>query len=400
MISGTSHDGVDVAVVDFALSDEVLTATVLHGDSTPYPDRLRAELVATMPPYATSIDEVCRLDTRIGQHFANVAATAVEASGPIDAVCSHGQTVYHWVVDDACLGTLQLGQPAWIAERLGVPVVADVRARDIAAGGHGAPLVPLLDSLLLAGLVERGTAAAALNLGGIANMTVVGDGDPLAYDIGPANALIDSVVQERDLDPAGYDTGGRIARSGTVHERLLAQLLADPYYAQAPPKSTGKELFHAGYVAEQLGRLREDVSDVDLVATLTRLTADVVSRDLRRAGVGKVVAAGGGVENPVLMGWIADGLPGVEIGTTQEFGIAPEIKEAFAFALIGWFTLHGLPANVPSATGSSGPRLLGSITPGRGPLTLPGTVPTPRALTVRALTVQAPTVQASEVRAS
>ncbi|MFX4273230.1 anhydro-N-acetylmuramic acid kinase [Propionibacteriaceae bacterium Y1685] len=390
MISGTSHDGVDAALVDFELDQDVLTARLVHGSSTPYPDKLRAELVDAMPPRPSSADEVCRLDTRIGQYFAEVAETVVEAGGPTDAVCSHGQTVYHWVEDDHCLGTLQLGAPAWIAEQLGVPVVADVRSRDIAAGGHGAPLVPLLDSLLLAGLVEQGRTAAALNLGGIANMTVVTGGDPLAYDIGPANALIDAVVQDRGLDPAGYDTGGRIARSGTVNPRLLAQLIADPYYAQIPPKSTGKELFHHGYVAEQLHRFDEPVSDADLVATLTQLTADLVVRDLRRSEVTKVIAAGGGVENPVLMELITAGLPGVDFGTTEEFGVPPEIKEAFAFALIGWCTLHGLPANVSSATGSTGPRLLGSITPGRGPLTLPATVSMPRSLEVRSVEVRDP----------
>ncbi|MGO1973969.1 MAG: anhydro-N-acetylmuramic acid kinase [Propionibacteriaceae bacterium] len=377
LISGTSHDGVDAAVVDFDLDGSTLTARIVHHDSTPYPTDLRARVVAALPPRPTSTDELCRLDTLIGQHFATAAAAAVAVAGPVDAIATHGQTVFHWVEGDRALGTLQLGQPAWLAERLGVPVVSDLRSRDVAAGGQGAPLVPLLDNLLLPPEVRP---AAALNLGGIANVTLLDSETPLAYDIGPANALIDAVVQDRDLHPEGYDEGGRIAAAGTVHPRLLEHLLADPYYTLPAPKSTGKELFHSQYVAEALTWLDEEISAADLVATLTRLTADGVARDLRAAGVTRVVAAGGGVANPVLMGWLADGLPGVVLETTDAIGMPADAKEAFAFALLGWCTLHGVPANVPSATGASGPRVLGSITPGAGPLRLPEPAATPTAL--------------------
>lgn len=377
MISGTSHDGVDAAVVDFDLAGSTLSAEIVHHDSTPYPADLRSRLVAALPPRPTTLDEVCRLDTLIGQHFATVAEAAVESAGAVDAIATHGQTVFHWVDGDHALGTLQIGQPAWLAERVGVPVVSDLRSRDVAAGGHGAPLVPLLDELLLP---PEDRPAASLNLGGIANVTLLDGDSPLAYDIGPANALIDAVVQARGLHPAGYDDGGRIAAAGTVHSRLLEQLLADPYYALPAPKSTGKELFHDEYVTRALAWLDEEVSSTDLVATLTRLTAEVVARDLRAAAVTRVLAAGGGVANPILMGWLTEGLPGVSVETTDSLGVPADAKEAFAFALMGWCTLHGLPANVPSATGAAGPRILGSISPGSGPLRLPDPTSAPTVL--------------------
>ena len=200
MISGTSHDGIDVAVCDFDRRGDELVGRVELVDSVPYDDDLRTLLVRALPPANTTLADVTRLDTRIGEAFGSAAQTALAAhaaagGAPVDAVCSHGQTVYHWVQDGAALGTLQLGQPAWIAERTRLPVVGDVRIADIAAGGQGAPLVPLLDTLILEPLRSRGVTAAALNLGGISNATVCAPGaDPVAWDIGPANALVDAVL--------------------------------------------------------------------------------------------------------------------------------------------------------------------------------------------------------------
>jgi anhydro-N-acetylmuramic acid kinase len=378
LISGTSHDGIDAAVVDFVLRGDVLHGLVTATASTPYDPRLRARIRAALPPATTTLAEVCALDTLIGQAFAEAAA----AAPPVDAVCSHGQTVYHWV--DQCsvegsraLGTLQIGQPAWIAERLGVPVVADVRVRDIAAGGQGAPLVAYLDTLLLAGLPGR---PAALNLGGIANITVLrhpaGRG-PLAWDTGPANALIDAAVLRTSAHPAGFDVDGAIAARGRVDEDLLADLLGEPYYRLPPPKSTGKELFHDGYLDAALTR---PIEPADLIATLTALTARTVAEAVRGAGIDTLVVSGGGAANPTLLGMLGAELPGVRLVPSADIGAPRDAKEAIAFALIGWQTLHGLPATLPGCTGARGARVLGTITPGAGPLRLPPPAAAPSAL--------------------
>ncbi|GIH13887.1 anhydro-N-acetylmuramic acid kinase [Rugosimonospora africana] len=379
MISGTSHDGVDVAVVDFEVRDGVLHGTVGYTGTVGYPPELRQRLVRALPPAPLTFAEACALDTLIGQAFAGVAADAIERGGPVDLICSHGQTVYHWTEGQRVLGTLQIGQPAWIAERTGVPVVADVRIRDIVAGGQGAPIVALMDSMLLAGLPGH---PAALNLGGIANMTVVraagvraagvpaaGDG-PIAYDTGPANALIDAAVVRFSGGRRSYDVDGELAAAGTVHSGLLEQLLAEPYYALPAPKTTGKELFNADYVDKALA-LFPGIGDADAVATFTALTAQTVADEVRRYGVDTLAVSGGGSDNPTLMAMLASRLSGVRLTTTAEFGAPTATKEAIAFALVGWQTAHGLAGNAPSATGAAGGRILGSIVPGTGPLRLP-----------------------------
>jgi anhydro-N-acetylmuramic acid kinase len=382
MISGTSHDGIDVAIVDFRSEGDVLHGTVLHADSVPYDPALRAHLVATLPPAELRYADVCELDTAIGQAFAAVAAGAIAAAGPVDWICSHGQTVFHWVEGGHALGTLQLGQPAWIAERTGVPVVADVRARDVAAGGHGAPLASLMDVLFLAGLPGN---AAALNLGGISNMTVLNPpGGPIAYDIGPSNALIDAAVRRLTDDREGYDEGGRIGAAGRVDRALLEELLGEPYYALPAPRSTGKELFNAHYLDAIVAR-HPELGGPDLVATLTALTAHTVAAEVAAHGVDTVVCSGGGCSNPTLMGMLRQACAGAEVRLSSDFGAPTDTKEAILFALIGWHTVHGLRGAVASCTGASGERVLGAIIPGRHPLRLPEPVPTaPRALVLEA----------------
>ncbi len=369
MISGTSHDGIDVAIVEFEMSDEgLLTGRLIHESVSPYSPELRARLIAALPPASTTLGEICELDTLMGQEFADAAAAASDSVGGVDAVASHGQTVFHWVDGQHALGTLQIGQPAWIAERLGVPVVSDIRIRDITAGGHGAPLVSFLDDLLLR---SHEGPSAALNLGGISNMTVVTPDSLLAYDIGPANALIDAVIVDQQLNDLGYDQDARIASTGIVDDALLALLLDDPYYDLKPPKSTGKEHFHLGHVRaaeKELGRTPEPE---DLVRTLTELTVRTVSVDIERSGVGFLAVSGGGCHNPLMLEGIRQALPAVTVVLTDELGAPSDSKEAIAFALIGWCTLHGVPATVPGGTGASGSRVLGTITPGTGPLILP-----------------------------
>ncbi|TVT14285.1 anhydro-N-acetylmuramic acid kinase, partial [Amycolatopsis rhizosphaerae] len=363
LISGTSIDGIDVAVAELSRHGEEIRLTPLGALEVAYPEDLRSALLAALPPAPASAELLTRLDTRVGQAFAEAARQGLDHAGPAALVASLGQTVYHWVEDGRALGTLQLGQPAWIAERTGLPVVSDLRARDVAAGGHGAPLAGTLDRLWLRSLAESdGRPAVALNIGGIANITVVHpDGTTIAYDTGPGNALLDLAARRTTGQPSDLD--GALAARGTVREDLLARLLAEPYYAAEPPKSTGKELFHAGYL-DGLGGLGDpDTEPADLLATLTALTARTIADACLKHGARTVVASGGGVENPALMRALAARLPGVRLLTSDELGLPRAAKEAYLTALLGWLTWHGLPANVPSATGARGPRLLGSITP-------------------------------------
>jgi anhydro-N-acetylmuramic acid kinase len=363
--SGTSHDAIDVALVEFQLSGDVLVGRLLHANHAPYSPQLREQIIAALPPNSTDLAAVCRLDTGIGQAFAAAAWQAVQEAGPVDLVCSHGQTLFHWTEDGAVLGTLQLGQPAWIAERLGVPVVSDVRAADVAAGGQGAPLVSLLDLLLLRALPGP---VGALNLGGIANLTVVAD-PPVAFDIGPANALLDAAC--RHLTGKPFDRDGRLAAAGLVHPGLLSALMAEPYYARRPPKTTGKELFHKAYLASYIEAF-PDLTPEDLMSTLATLTAMTVVDAVRSHAIATLAVSGGGTENPELMKRITKRLPGVEVVRSDAYNVPADAKEAIAFALIGWLTAHGLPGTVAACTGASGDRVLGRISgPVRGALVLP-----------------------------
>ncbi|MCP2265241.1 anhydro-N-acetylmuramic acid kinase [Promicromonospora thailandica] len=369
LMSGTSHDAVDAAACDLRLDGGTLLLTPRGHVSVPYPAALRSELVAALPPARTTIEQVCRLDTGIGQAFADVARRAVAelCDGRADLVVSHGQTVYHWVDDGAVRGTLQIGEAAWIAEATGLPVVSGLRTRDVAAGGQGAPLVGLFDALWLAG---RPGAAVALNLGGIANVTVpTGDGGALAFDTGPACALLDAATRHVTGDRLTFDADGALAARGRVAPELLARLLDDPYYARPAPKSTGKELFHLGYVLDRLGPTPPSAED--LLATLVALTARTVA-DAIRDGVTEVVASGGGTRNPVLMAALREELPGVAVRTSDELGVPSQAKEALAFAVLGWHTWHGLPGVLPGATGARHVSVLGSVTPGAGGVFPPG----------------------------
>jgi anhydro-N-acetylmuramic acid kinase len=378
LMSGTSYDAIDAAAADLRLDGDQLVLTPLGMLSQPYPDELRAAVAAALPPAPTSAEAVCKLDSGIGQAFATVARQAVEqlCGGYADLIVSHGQTMFHWVGNGVARGTLQLGQPAWIAEATGVPVVSDLRARDVAAGGQGGPLVSIVDVLWLRG---RPGVPVALNLGGIANITVV-HGDPVAFDTGPANALIDAVVTE--LTGHAFDADGVMAARGQVHEELLTRLLAEPYYQRPAPKSTGKELFNLAYVAHAMEGLPV-IPAADLVATVTTLTARTVADAVRRYGGTEVVASGGGIRNPVLMHLLADELD-VPVRTSDELGMPAAAKEAYAFAVLGFLTVHGLGGTVPSCTGATHSSVLGSITPGPSGLpTVPGEARPPVRLSVQ-----------------
>ncbi|MFI5609287.1 anhydro-N-acetylmuramic acid kinase [Amycolatopsis sp. NPDC051903] len=371
LLSGTSVDGIDVAVAELHAEDGTVVLTPLGELDVPFAADVREAVLDALPPNPSSAEQLTVIDTRVGQAFAEAAAQGIAAYGPVDVIASLGQTVFHWVEDGVVRGTLQLGQPAWIAERTGTPVVADLRIRDVTAGGQGAPLASTLDALWLRGLAEEsGRPVAALNLGGIANITVVGDGALLAYDTGPANALLDLAAAQATGGEQHADVDGKLALAGTVRRDLLDRLLADPYFAAAPPKSTGKEHFHRAYLDAALAGL-PPLSPEDLLATLTELTATTVAAECRRHGVATVVGSGGGMRNPAVVAALRDNLPGVALRTSDDLGLPSAGKEAYLTALLGWLSWCGVPATVASATGARGPRLLGALTPGAGPLNLP-----------------------------
>ncbi|MEU9242893.1 anhydro-N-acetylmuramic acid kinase [Streptomyces shenzhenensis] len=368
LMSGTSYDAVDAAAAELRLLDGTLLLKPLGMVSTRYDEELREALAGSLPPAAVPLARVCLLDTRIGQAFAAAAVRADRelCGGRAELVASHGQTVYHWVTDGRVHGTLQLGQPAWIAEATGLPVVSDFRPRDVAAGGQGAPLVSLVDLLWLRG---RPGTPVALNLGGIANLTAP---DGTAFDTGPGCALLDAAVREFTGGRLAYDVDGALAARGRPQEPLLDELLAEPYYALPAPKTTGKELFHAGYWRAPAGLSAEDA-----LATLTGLTARTVAEAVRGVAATEVIASGGGTRNPVLMRMLAGLLPGIPVRVSDELGLPAAAKEAYAFAVLGFLTAHGVAGTAPTATGARHPSVLGSLTPGRGGLRLPPPAPGP-----------------------
>ena len=364
LISGTSFDAVEGVAVDFTLVDEVVRCGIIAHRSVSFPPGLRAEIAAMLPPSSTTIGAVCRLDAELGRFLAEVAdgLRLDVCDGRIDAVASHGQTVFHWIEDGVARGSLQLGQPAWIAERTGATVVADIRARDIAAGGQGAPLVSLLDTLLLGDL--PGPARGVLNIGGIANLTVLAHSrEPIAFDVGPGNALIDAAVSAATAGAETFDLDGAHASAGRIDQGLLEQLAGDPYYRLPPPKSTGKEHFNAEYLTRAI-QGRSLLLD-DLTATLTTLTARTIADAATRHGVGELVVSGGGTRNTALMRSLVGLLPDVVIRPSDAYGVPEAAKEALLVALIGFLTLNGRPSTIPSCTGARRATVLGSITPGR-----------------------------------
>jgi len=383
LISGTSVDAIDAAAAELRWRGTEIVLTPLGHAEHPWPAALRARLVAALPPAGTTMAEVCALDVLAGEAFADAARAALRdlAGGAADLIASHGQTLFHWVEGGRARGTLQLGQPAAIVEATGLPVISDLRARDIAAGGQGAPLASTLDALWLAD--PGGARRAALNLGGIANITVVGaPGETvLAYDTGPANCLLDVAAARLTGGAQPRDTDGRLARAGRLRPDLLERLLAEPYYALPAPKSTGRELFHTGYVEQALAGLPE-ASGPDLMATLTELTAATVAAACARHGVVEVVASGGGVRNPALLDALARRLAPARLVTSEARGLPADGKEAYLMALLGFLSWHGLPGVVAGATGSATPRVLGRLSPGDAPLRLPDPAPAARTLVI------------------
>lgn len=357
LMSGTSADGIDAALVRFSDGKPHLQAA--HHLS--WPADLRADILTlAQGGGAIDLDTYGRLDVRIGHCFADAALALLRQSstlaGEVRAIGSHGQTVRHRPAG-AYPFTLQLGDPTVIAERCGIDVVADFRRADVAAGGQGAPLLPAVHAMLLG---RPGQARVVLNLGGIANITVLGaDSSVLGFDTGPANGLLDAWCQ-RHRDEA-YDRDGAFATSGRVNPALLQALLDDPYFALAPPKSTGREYFHLAWLAGHPHQAALDPADVQ--ATLLELSARSVADAINRhaPAAGEVLVCGGGVHNGALMRRLGELLaPRALVSTTRD-GVDPDYLEATAFAWLARQRLLGLPGNLPAVTGARGPRVLGAV---------------------------------------
>jgi anhydro-N-acetylmuramic acid kinase len=345
-MSGTSLDGIDVAVVEIS-GRRIET---IGYQFTPYSEVVRSAILAV-----DRLKGLSYWNFQLGELFARAVLRAVRRYGPVELIGCHGQTIYH----EGGANTLQIGEAAVVAERTGVPVVSNFRARDIAAGGQGAPLVPNVDYLLFR---HPKRARIALNIGGIANITVIpagaSPGDVVAFDTGPGNMVIDALAREIGLP---CDRGGKIAASGRVDRALLDELLADPYYRRQPPKSAGREQYGAEFVA----RLKKSgVPMRDLIATATVLTAATVAMGAgRHRGLSTdLIVSGGGVHNPQIMAHLAGFLPGVAISTSTDHGIDADAKEAVAFAMLAHQTWRKRPSNLPSATGARRAVVLGSVT--------------------------------------
>jgi anhydro-N-acetylmuramic acid kinase len=386
LMSGTSADGIDVAVADITgapvdAGGAGLAVRQAGFVAVPWPEdrrRLIFDLFANQAPPA----ELCRANFALGETFAGAVATALTQLGlstaEIDLIGSHGQTIWHDVADGHVTSTVQIGEPAVIAARTGVTTVANFRVADVAEGGQGAPLVSAFDWHLLRPAPALGGWRAVQNIGGIGNVTFLpphGDATPpLAFDTGPGNALIDWAAGAATGGAWTYDQEGELASEGRVIAPLLAEWLAHPFFAAPPPKTTGRELYTTELARSwQAAVAAQGGTPLDLVATLTELTAAAIADAYARFAPGavvEVVVGGGGARNPALMAALARQLAArlgwpVALTTHEALGIDSDAKEALAFALLAYLCWHGWPGNVPACTGAHRPALLGQITPGR-----------------------------------
>lgn len=387
LMSGTSLDGVDAALVrirtgsDGAVESVSLSAHVY----LPYSDRMRAAVAALCTIEGAKIDDLTYVHYGLSEWYAEAVAMALTAASvgahEVDAVSMHGQTVWHAPEprlfpgpkgDIPVKGTLQLGCASVLRERSGIPVVSDLRARDMAAGGEGAPLAPYIDALLF-GHDREGRIIQ--NIGGIGNATVLpagsrgsGGEDVTAFDTGPGNMIMDAVVISGTAGASRYDDGGAIAASGRADEEFVQKLMADPYFSRKPPKSTGREVYGAAFTAAFLAEAEtRGLNFADTVATATAFTAETIARSYRdfilpTTPISLVLAAGGGALNPTLLGMIESRLPGgIRVRPSAECGVPDQAREAMAFALLAHESLMGRPSNLPAVTGARHPAVLGNL---------------------------------------
>lgn len=367
LMSGTSHDGADAALVQARGDGPSSKVSLLKHTHLVYEAPFRERIGRA---FSGVTEEVCRLNVEMGEVFARAVLKCLSDAGvsarDVSAVASHGQTLFHAPPVPGHPGsTLQVGEAAVIAERTGIPVLSDFRPRDMAAGGQGAPLVPYTDWILFR---EPDSASIVLNLGGIANVTVVTPDveEVTAFDTGPGNALIDEIARIATGGREPCDWDGEMARKGKVNARIAEEILEHPYFRVPPPKSTGRETFGAA-LAGRLFEMSAGRPVEDLLAAVTVATADSIvhaCRDFIQTAhrIGRVVLCGGGVRNKFLVRLLREGFRGLPVILTDELEIPAEAKEAVSFAILGNELLAGNPANLPRVTGARHPVLLGKIT--------------------------------------
>ncbi|MBH0185368.1 MAG: anhydro-N-acetylmuramic acid kinase [Nitrospira sp.] len=379
LMSGTSGDGVDAALVEIGPRKAGLRIKMIAFYPLPYPRSLRQRILSAS--VSGTVSELCHLNALLGEWFANAALGAIRAAKlhpkDIDLIGSHGQTVHHlpYGIKDAGVGairsTFQIAEPAVIAERTGVTTVADFRPRDMAAGGQGAPLTPPLTPGVHALLFRHARRARLIvNLGGISNVTYLPRGSGfdglMAFDTGPANMVLDGLMDRITNGRMSMDREGRAAARGQVDGRLLAKLLAHPYLSQAPPKSTGREVFGSKMLDELLAMQQaQQLPMENLLATCSRWTAEAVGSARRwiRGGIDEVIVGGGGVKNRAIMQHLADVFAPVPVSAFESQGWDSKAIEAVAFAVLAYQTAMEQCGNVPSVTGAAHPALLGCIVP-------------------------------------
>jgi anhydro-N-acetylmuramic acid kinase len=377
LMSGTSADGIDVALARISGAPPHLDAKLLGHTSSTFPPALRKEILRIAEQHPISAGELSQLNFRLGEVFADAALAACRkfhvSPKRIALIGSHGQTIFHQGKPVPYLGrptasTLQIGEPSVIAARTGITTVGDFRPADMALGGQGAPLVPYADYLLYR---HEKLGRVSLNLGGIANITVIpASAKPeqiLAFDTGPANMLIDALISHFTHGRQRFDKEARIGQTGRSLPALLDQMMRDPYLKLAPPKSTGREYYGHSYVKKLLALGKErGAKPADLIRAATIFTAlsvvDALNRFvLPKTKIHQLIVSGGGAKNPLVVAQLAAALGKVEIIPSSRLGIPGDAKEAFAFALLAYETFHRRPSNLPSATGAHAPAILGKI---------------------------------------
>ncbi len=373
LMSGTSADGVDAAVVDIDRGKVRLLAFEMF----PYPATLRRQILKLCQPESARLNEICHYNVVLGEVFADAVVKLCSKKdislNSIDLIGSHGQTIYHNPRGKrygrvTIRSTLQIGEPSVIAQRTGITTIADFRPRDMAAGGEGAPLVPYADYILYG---HKRLNRAVQNIGGIANVTFLPSGceqdDIIAFDTGPGNMVIDGIVRLLSEGKRHYDRGGKMAARGTVDKTLLNEMLRHPFLRRRPPKSTGREEFGM-FFAEQIFRrgIKKGLAHADIVATVTVFTARTIAQAYRKflpVIPDEMILCGGGAHNRTLVEMLHSELPEVKMLSTDDFGMSVDAKEAVSFAILAWATIKGLTNNVPGATGAEQPVVLGKIVP-------------------------------------